>query len=67
MKAAFITDNAINALVSTGVTSLFEIQDCLAQFPRKVVLAKLRQMVNKGRLEGCACGCRGDFKVKDMI
>lgn len=34
----------------------------LPQYPKKVVLAKLRQMVEKGRLRGCPCGCRGDFR-----
>lgn len=34
----------------------------LPQYPRKLVMAKLSQMVAKGRLRGCPCGCRGDFR-----
>lgn len=30
----------------------------------KIVLAKLRKMVRRGLITGCACGCRGDFEVK---
>lgn len=31
--------------------------------PEKVLLAKLRTMVRRGVLEGCTCGCRGDFHI----
>lgn len=33
-------------------------------FPEKVLLAKLRAMIRKGLIDGCACGCRGDFRIK---
>lgn len=32
--------------------------------PAKVVLAKLDSMIRRGLIEGCACGCRGDFKIR---
>ncbi len=32
--------------------------------PRKVVLAKMRSMIRRGLIDGCACGCRGDFRLK---
>lgn len=31
--------------------------------PEKVLLAKLRAMERKGLIEGCGCGCRGDWHV----
>ena len=31
------------------------------EFPFKVVQAKVYQMVNKKRVQGCGCGCRGDL------
>lgn len=31
--------------------------------PEKVVLAKMRAMVKRGLVSGCACGCRGDFML----
>ncbi|HEY5986879.1 MAG TPA: hypothetical protein VIV12_10955 [Streptosporangiaceae bacterium] len=34
-----------------------------AGMPEKVVLAKARQLIRRGALAGCACGCRGDFEV----
>lgn len=29
----------------------------------KLVLAKMRQMIRRGVVSGCPCGCRGDFKI----
>lgn len=31
--------------------------------PRKLVLAKARKLVLKGKIDGCYCGCRGDFEI----
>ncbi|UWP85827.1 hypothetical protein [Dactylosporangium fulvum] len=30
-------------------------------FPPNLMLAKIRQLVRRGVLDGCACGCRGDL------
>lgn len=41
------------------------------EIPRKVMLSKLRNMIEKGIIDGCACGCRGDFELtqkgKDIL
>lgn len=69
MKAADITDTEIYVLVAGGVRSLFAIQDHFARtrgIPEKVTKAKLAQMVNKKRLDGCACGCNGDFAMRTV-
>lgn len=31
--------------------------------PRNLVVAKARKLIRKKKLSGCACGCRGDFRV----
>ena len=31
----------------------------------KLVLAKMRQMIKRGVVKGCACGCRGDFVITE--
>ena len=31
--------------------------------PRKVILAKMRALLRRGLIDGCACGCRGDFEL----
>ena len=68
MKASDITDEEIyqavdGIMAKTGMwaASRWDIYEKFPTFPEKVVQAKLRTMVKKGRLEGCACGCRGDF------
>jgi hypothetical protein len=33
--------------------------------PEKLVLAKMRQMIRRGVVDGCPCGCRGDFVITD--
>ena len=34
--------------------------------PERLVRAKARKLIRRGLLEGCACGCRGDFEVADL-
>lgn len=43
--------------------SRWEIHEFFPNVPEKVLLAKLSKMVRRGKLMGCACGCRGDFNV----
>lgn len=31
--------------------------------PYKVALAKMRALIKRGIVDGCACGCRGDFEL----
>lgn len=31
----------------------------------KLVLAKMRKLINKGYVDGCDCGCCGDFVLTD--
>ncbi len=31
--------------------------------PWRVTLAKARKLIRRGLMEGCTCGCRGDFNV----
>jgi hypothetical protein len=29
----------------------------------KLILAKMRQLIKRGLVDGCDCGCRGDFEI----
>lgn len=31
--------------------------------PRKVMMAKLRRLIERKMIRGCVCGCRGDFEL----
>lgn len=33
--------------------------------PDKLVLAKMRQLMHRGLVDGCDCGCRGDFVITE--
>jgi hypothetical protein len=33
-------------------------------FPAKVVRARLRALRKRGYIDGCACGCRGDWNLE---
>jgi len=33
--------------------------------PDNLLLAKMRKLINKGLVDGCACGCRGDYVITD--
>jgi hypothetical protein len=33
--------------------------------PRKLLIAKLAHMQRRGLIDGCTCGCRGDFEVTE--
>jgi len=32
--------------------------------PEKVVLAKAKRLIRRGLIDGCGCGCRGDFQIR---
>lgn len=31
--------------------------------PWRLVLAKMRMLIRRGLVDGCGCGCRGDFEL----
>ena len=33
--------------------------------PDKLALAKMRMLMRRGLVNGCTCGCRGDFTLTD--
>jgi hypothetical protein len=43
----------------------FESAGWLKHWPSKVLRAKLRALYRRGLLDGCPCGCRGDWVLTD--
>ena len=68
IKASNITDQEIlDAMVKTIYPETrwsftWDIQEVLKQYPPKVVLAKLKSMKKRKIIDGCECGCRGDWE-----
>jgi hypothetical protein len=58
-----ILRSTINELGATR----WDVERELSSFPPKVILAKIRKMIKQGKLSGCACGCRGDFKIPGRL
>jgi len=79
MKASDITDKQIFAVIDTFPllgegefqyrpwVMTWDFYEAFPDFPQKVIMAKLKQMVKKNRLQGCCCGCRGDFQRIDEV
>lgn len=47
-----------------GPANIWDLEDRLG-FPRKVVLAKMKALERRGLIDGCCCGCRGDFELTE--
>lgn len=76
MKAADISDREMLAFIlpineegqargSAGWAQVWDLVPHWPGFPQKVVMAKAKQLVKRGLLDGCTCGCRGDFTVTE--
>lgn len=33
--------------------------------PEKLARAKMRQLIKRGLVDGCPCGCRGDYRITE--
>jgi len=42
-------------------------EDIERKIPAKVVMAKAARLINRGWLDGCSCGCRGDYEVMPRV
>lgn len=69
-KASDIPDSIVFQAIDAKAPNWAFISDVAAlvpDFPRKVVQAKCNQMIRKGRISGCPCGCRGDLERRGGI
>ena len=65
-----ITDAEILAAITSaraerGSTwaTRWDLEERLPQYPPKVILAKCRSMLRRRLIEGCACGCSGQWEI----
>lgn len=69
-KAADISDQRfLRAVLDVferehGWTNTWHLDERIPEFPRKVVIAKAGQLIKRDMLDGCTCGCRGDFELR---
>jgi hypothetical protein len=67
-QAKDISDQAaLEAIKATrqdwGKSMLGDVEKKLSSFPSKVVKAKLSSMIRRGIIDGCDCGCSGNFEI----
>ena len=67
IQAKHIPDDAIISVVQRAHAEgrwahQWDMQEAYPDVPPKVLLAKCRSLIARNLIEGCACGCRGDFR-----
>lgn len=70
MKASDLPDRAMLAVVAAltqehehATVTIWKVCEIFFNVPPKVVHAKLRRLIRRGLVDGCYCGCRGDFSL----
>ncbi len=46
-----------------GIRSLSVRHAMPVGVPDKLILGKMRKLIHRGVVDGCGCGCRGDFSI----
>ncbi len=59
---SWIEENGTGEL---GWTIWWEFPEDHPEYPEKVCRAKFKQLYRRGLVEGCSCGCRGDWVLTD--
>lgn len=49
-----------------GWVQMWDLERLMPDVPWSVIHAKCRRLIAQGRLNGCPCGCRGDFVVPEL-
>jgi len=42
---------------------IWDLERLMPHIPEKLIRAKMGQLIKRGLVDGCACGCRGDFYI----
>lgn len=72
MKTADIPDDTILDIVrrfnERGSWCLtYDLEERLPQLLPKLILSKCRNLIKRGKMHGCPCGCRGDFYLDGYL
>lgn len=71
LKAADIPDEEALFAVAHMQTCAFwatiwDIEEILPRWPTKVLQAKMSRLIQRGLIDGCDCGCRGDYQLTEL-
>lgn len=66
MQAKFLYIKTLLAAIRESEPAMhWDLQKRFDYYPAKVVTAKLRKAIKRGLVDGCCCGCRGDFRLTE--
>lgn len=70
MKASDVPDvlflqTVLKVAQPWGLTMRTDVERALPEYPWKVLLAKASRLIKRGLMDGCDCGCRGDYRLLD--
>ena len=54
-----------SVVMINGWDRVMPFEDRPERWPEKILRAKLSWMLRNGLIDGCCCGCRGDFTLTD--
>lgn len=67
--ALFLEAIRVSARTVSGWAMRWDVHTALeavmGPVPEKVVLAKAKKLIRSGKMDGCTCGCRGDFQLPE--
>jgi hypothetical protein len=68
MKASDIPDEEVLGFVLSineqgRWCQSWDLEERFPEYPLKVVKAKCAGLIRRGYMDGCTCGCRGDYVV----
>jgi hypothetical protein len=58
-------DGLLNGLGLPRGAPMPSVRTVMPEVPDKLAHAKMVQLISKGLVSGCSCGCRGDFEITD--
>ena len=61
----FIRDYAPASMFEPSITHRSVLLAMPEGTPINLARAKMRSLIRRGLVDGCACGCRGDFELID--
>ena len=70
MKAADLDDRRVLEAIredKTPIGAQFrKIQRQFPEVPAKILRAKLHALIRRRLIDGCVCGCRGDYRLRQL-
>ena len=71
VQAKDVPDLAMECAIVTSMlardghwATRWDVEELLPEYPPKILLAKAKAFIRRGLIDGCTCGCRGDYELE---